>query len=44
MPASLEDATFRACVQSVGEGITYPAWSRDPKAETTVRYPITVAP
>ena len=44
MPASLEDATFRACVQGVAGGITYPAWSRDPKAETTVRYPITVAP
>ena len=44
MPASLEDATFRACVQSVAAGITYPAWSRDPKSSTTVRYPITVTP
>jgi len=44
MPASLEDATFRACVQSAAESITYPAWSHDAKATTTVRYPITVTP
>ena len=44
MPASLEDASFRACVQSAASSITYPAWSRDPKSTTTVRYPITVSP
>jgi len=44
MPASLEDAAFRACVQTAAESITYPSWGRDPKATTTVRYPITVSP
>lgn len=44
LPASLEDAAFRSCVQTVAESFTYPAWSRDPKSSTTVRYPITVKP
>jgi hypothetical protein len=44
LPAALEEPTFRACVQSAAETFTYPAWSRDPKSTTTVRYPITVKP
>jgi hypothetical protein len=44
LPASLEDATFRSCVQATAESITYPAWSHDAKSTTTVRYPITVTP
>lgn len=44
MPASLEDPTFRACVESAAASFTYPAWSHDPKSSTTVRYPITVTP
>jgi hypothetical protein len=44
IPATLEDAAFRGCVEGVAGAIKYPAWSRDPKGVTTVRYPITVSP
>lgn len=44
VPAALDDATLVACVKTTAEKTTYPAWSRDPKATTTVRYPITVTP
>ena len=44
LPPALDDATLKSCVKAVAEGTMYPAWSRDPKATTTVRYPIVVNP
>lgn len=44
MPASLEDATFRACIESAEASLRFPVWSHDPKSSTTVKYPITLTP
>lgn len=42
LPSSLDDAEFGACVKKAVESIAYPAWTQDPKASTTVRYPLTL--
>jgi hypothetical protein len=40
----LEDPEHRACFEKVIASLRYPAWSKDPKAKTTVRYPIRFSP
>lgn len=44
MAPSLDDAEFRACFEGGVARIVYPAWSMDPKAKTTVRYPVVLEP
>lgn len=44
VPAALDDSTLVSCVKTTAEKTVYPAWSRDPKATTTVKYPIVVTP
>lgn len=40
----LEDPEHRACFEKAVASLRYPAWSKDPKATTTVRYPIVLSP
>lgn len=41
---TLDDAPFRSCIVDAARSIHYASWSCEPAAETTVRYPITLAP
>ena len=40
----LADPTLEACVKTATEHLSFPAWSRDAKDVTTVKYPIVVSP
>ncbi len=44
IPQTLEEPTFRTCVESALQAMQFPAWSRDAKATTTVKYPINLTP
>jgi hypothetical protein len=41
---ALEEPAHRACFDKVVASLRYPAWSKDPSAKTTVRYPIHFSP
>lgn len=43
LDGTLEDAELRACFERAAGTIYYPAWSKNPLAKTTVRYPFKFA-
>ncbi|WP_394834365.1 AgmX/PglI C-terminal domain-containing protein [Pendulispora rubella] len=43
LDATLEDPEVRACFEKATRAMHYPAWSKNPSAKTTVRYPIQLA-
>ncbi len=44
LSSGLQDAELASCAKGATEHIRFPAWSNDPKATTTVKYPIVVTP
>lgn len=44
LSSALKDDTLATCVKTTTEHLRFPAWSADPKATTTVKYPIVVTP
>jgi hypothetical protein len=44
LSSGLQDAELASCAKAATEHLSFPAWSTDPKASTTVKYPIVVSP